>query len=87
MLRIKCPFCGPRDEREFEYCGPYRDRRPGKIDSLAAPEFLNYLIVPENPEGEAREFWWHRQGCGEWLLVIRDTRTHQIIDTSGLNAK
>lgn len=87
MLKINCPFCGPRDEREFDYCGPYRDRRPEDVNSLATTEFLNYLIVPENPEGEVKEFWWHRRGCSEWLLVVRDTRTHKILDISGLDAK
>lgn len=87
MLRIECPFCGPRDEREFDYGGPYRVRRPYNINTLPTPEFLDNLIVPENPEGETREFWCHRRGCGEWLMVVRDTRTHVIKETTGLDGR
>ena len=87
MLIIDCPFCGPRDEREFEYCGPYREHRPDKMDNLSASDFIDYLIVPENPEGAGREFWWHKRGCGEWLLVVRDTKTHQVLSTVETDAE
>jgi sarcosine oxidase delta subunit len=25
-----------------------------------------------------REHWYHAQGCRNWVVVTRDTRTHQI---------
>lgn len=86
MITINCPFCGPRDEREFEYCGPHRQKRPDNINEMITSAFIDYLTVPENPEGEAKEVWWHRRGCGAWLLVVRNTRTHEIIEVSELDA-
>ena len=78
MLVIDCPFCGPRDEREFVYCGPARERRPDDPDAVSDAEWVAYLTVPENPLGVVSEYWWHKLGCDAWITVRRDTRTHAI---------
>ncbi|MFV0359619.1 sarcosine oxidase subunit delta [Tropicimonas sp.] len=76
-MRLTCPLCGERDLREFTPRGSavFADR-PGPE---ASPEDWNaYLHLRDNPEGPTRELWWHGAGCGCWLIVARDTRTHEI---------
>lgn len=76
-MRIPCPNCGERDRREFYYKGhgTFLDRP----EPDAAPEVWEaYLHFRENPEGETRDLWHHEAGCGAWLLVTRNTRTHAI---------
>jgi len=80
MLRIPCPFCGPRNETEFAHGGCLKPRRPdnpGEIDEAA---WIEYLTVPDNPCGPLRERWWHVRGCGQWFTLVRDTRSHDLVD-------
>lgn len=76
-MRLKCPLCGDRDRREFYYYGAsdYLDR-----PSAAAPlaDWDNYLHLRDNPAGVTRDLWYHEQGCAQWLLVTRNTVTHDI---------
>ena len=76
-MRIDCPLCGPRDRREFTYQG----------DALALdrpdPEagfgvWNDYLHNRDNPAGPTRELWYHESGCAAWLVVTRDTVTHEV---------
>ena len=77
-MRINCPICGLRDLREFTYLGDatYLNRpAPGSpIDA-----WDDYLHLRDNPAGQTRELWQHTAGCGAWLVVERDTVTHEII--------
>jgi len=34
----------------------------------------------ENPAGSLRELWFHEAGDRSWLVVTRDTMTHEISD-------
>ena len=79
MLVIPCPFCGPRDEREFVYGGPTSARRPRDPTALSDSQWVEFLTVPDNPLGPVRERWWHARGCGDWVEILRDTRTHEIL--------
>ncbi|HEX7390355.1 MAG TPA: sarcosine oxidase subunit delta [Acidiphilium sp.] len=72
-MRIPCPFCGDRDAREFVYRGDAAPRRPTADD-----EFHDYVYLRANPAGAMRELWYHAQGCRSWIVVTRDTRTHEI---------
>jgi heterotetrameric sarcosine oxidase delta subunit len=76
MLRIPCPYCGPRDELEFHYGGPSHVARPdlGATDG----EWTRYLYFRKNPKGPYRERWLHAGGCGRWFNVLRDTLSHEI---------
>ncbi|MGE3143577.1 MAG: sarcosine oxidase subunit delta [Hyphomonadaceae bacterium] len=74
-MRIPCPFCGERDGAEFACRGEAR-RAPALADGVEA--HFDYLYQRENPRGRVREFWRHEQGCRAWLVVERDTRTHEI---------
>ena len=50
-------------------------RRPP--DALRAA-FDDYVYLRDNPAGPHRELWHHGAGCQAWLVVTRDTRTHEI---------
>ena len=80
MLKIPCPFCGPRNETEFAHGGPLKARRPDDAAAFDEQAWIEYLTVPDNPLGPVRERWWHVRGCGQWFTITRDTRTHDLID-------
>lgn len=49
MLQISCPFCGPRNEVEFVYGGPLKNRRPDDISQIDDTTWIDYLTVPKKP--------------------------------------
>jgi heterotetrameric sarcosine oxidase delta subunit len=75
-MRIPCPHCGERDVGEFAYYGDATKRRPDGASDLEA--FFEYVYPRDNPAGPHRELWYHLGGCRAWLVVNRDTRTHEI---------
>ncbi len=75
-MRIPCPFCGERDVAEFVYRGDASLVRPGEGADEAA--FFDYVYLRDNPAGALDERWYHAQGCRNWIVVTRDTRTHAI---------
>ena len=44
----------------------------------AADSFHDYLYLRDNPAGLHRELWYHEQGDRSWLVVTRNTLTHEI---------
>ena len=83
MLKITCPFCGPRNESEFVHGGPEKPRRPEDPAALGDADWIDHLTVPDNPMGPLREKWWHLRGCGQWVTITRDTVSHDILDGDG----
>lgn len=80
-MRIKCPICGERDRREFYYQGhAIALDRPAPDAGDDAWE--SYVYLRENPAGETRDLWQHETGCGAWLVVTRNTVTHEILGTA-----
>lgn len=76
-MRLTCPLCGVRDRREFHYYGAEDYlRRPAEGASLA--EWDDHLHNRDNPAGVTRDLWYHEAGCAQWLLVTRNTVTHEI---------
>ncbi|MEQ9259092.1 MAG: sarcosine oxidase subunit delta [Roseovarius sp.] len=76
-MRITCPNCGERDRREFYYMGDAVGLERPAAD--AAPEaWDDYLHNRDNPAGVTRDLWFHESGCGAWLVVTRNTVTHEI---------
>ncbi|MEI2652265.1 MAG: sarcosine oxidase subunit delta [Microthrixaceae bacterium] len=75
---IHHPILGPRDAQEFVYLGDASliDRPDGMTDGVEA--FHEYLYQRTNPAGEHRELWYHEQGDRSWLVVTRNTVTHEI---------
>jgi sarcosine oxidase subunit delta len=64
-----------RDLREFAVRGAALKVPGGEAWN---DDWHDYLHLRDNPAGEAREWWYHAQGCGAWLEVTRDTVTHEI---------
>lgn len=78
MLKIECPWCGPRAEVEFRCGGESHIARPGPAESVSDEAWADYLFYRNNPKGVQFERWLHRHGCGRWFNVARDTATHEI---------
>ena len=77
---IDHPLLGPRDAAEFVYLGDASlIDRPDPQAGDAAEQFHDYLYLRDNPAGEHRELWFHEQGDRSWLVVTRNTLTHEII--------
>lgn len=76
---INHPLLGPRDAAEFVYLGDASlIDRPDPDDVDAPAKFHDYLYLRDNPAGAHRELWFHEQGDRSWLVVTRDTLTHEI---------
>ncbi len=76
---ITHPILGPRDASEFTYLGDASlIDRPDGMNEGAAEAFLDYVYLRDNPAGEHRELWYHEQGDRSWLVVTRDTVTHEV---------
>lgn len=76
---INHPLLGPRDAAEFVYKGDASlMNRPDPKAENAADTFHDYMYLRDNPAGEHRELWYHEQGDRSWLIVTRNTLTHEI---------
>ena len=76
---IHHPILGPRDAQEFVYLGDATlINRPDGMAEGAADAFHDYLYLRHNPAGLHRELWYHEQGDRSWLVVTRNTLTHEI---------
>ena len=78
---INHPLCGPRDASEFVYLGDAAlIHRPDARTDDAARRFCEHLYLRDNPAGQHRELWYHEQGDRSWLVVTRNTVTHEILE-------
>ncbi len=78
-MLINHPLLGPRDAAEFVYLGDASlIDRPDPDAADAAGHFYEYQYLRDNPAGEHQELWYHEQGDRSWLVVTRDTLTHEI---------
>lgn len=75
---VCCPDCGRREVGEFSFGGE-SNRRAGPDSS--EKELARYLFFRKNVAGPQVEWWYHRDGCQQWFLARRDTRTNQIEET------
>lgn len=76
---INHPLLGPRDSSEFAYLGDAKMiERPNWQSETAAQEFYEYAYLRDNPAGIHRELWFHEGGDRSYLVVIRNTVTHEI---------
>ena len=76
MIRINCPYCGQRDHSEFSYGGDATVEYPA-LDA-SAEAWLEAVFQRDNIDGVQFETWHHLHGCRMWIVVERDTTTHQI---------
>ncbi len=76
---INHPLLGPRDSAEFTYLGDAKlIDRPDATSENAAHAFYEYGYLRDNPAGVHEELWFHESGDRSWLVVTRDTTTHEI---------
>ena len=77
---INHPTLGPRDAAEFVVKGDASmiDRPDWQAED-AADQFHDYMYLRDNPAGEHRELWYHEQGDRSWLVVTRNTLTHEVV--------
>ena len=85
MIRIDCPFCGPRDHTEFAYGGDGSIEYP----ALEAPQadWLKAVYERSNICGPQIATWQHLTGCRVWLKVERDSLTHEILSVEPANPR
>lgn len=87
-MKIPHPLLGLRDASEFVVLGDASlmgrpDWQGAGADAAALgaaiARFHDYLYLRDNPVGEHRELWYHEQGDRSWLVVTRNTLTHEVI--------
>ena len=77
---IEHPLLGPRDIHEFIYVGDASLLNRPKWDSEDAEQkFYEYMYLRKNSAGIHQELWFHQQGDRSWLVVSRNTLTHEIV--------
>ncbi|UWQ76915.1 sarcosine oxidase subunit delta [Leisingera sp. M658] len=76
-MKLNCPVCGLRDETEFSYLGDATVKRPAMNES-DPKAWVEYVFIRDNPKGPHKELWHHVLGCRQWLVVERDTATHEV---------
>ena len=78
---INHPLLGPRDAAEFVYLGDASlIERPLGMGENAEDAMYEYVYLRDNPAGLHRELWYHEQGDRSWLVVTRNTLTHEITE-------
>jgi sarcosine oxidase subunit delta len=81
MLQITCPYCGVRDQSEFACGGESQRPRPAHPEQASDAEWADYQYYRDNPKGLIFERWVHAFGCRQWFNAVRDTVTHEFIET------
>jgi sarcosine oxidase subunit delta len=77
MMILDCPWCGRRDEPEFQCGGTTHLVRPSA--EVSDEIWGEYLFFRDNPHGMHLERWRHTYGCGQWFNVARNTSTHEVV--------
>jgi len=85
MQVFTCPFCGPRDEREFHFVAEAGKTRPDTLKDISDKEWSSYLHTQRNEKGQVREIWMHTT-CAELFLLERDSQTMAVIESHPLRA-
>jgi len=81
-MLIKCPYCGERPSEEFTCRGDAKVTRPTEPGDGISDDWYDYVFLRDNPKGRFSELWHHSGGCRSWLIVDRDTQSHEIHRTS-----
>lgn len=77
---IHCPHCGIRPKEEFYVKGDGTIVRPAP--DASDEDWLRYMFTRDNPMGRHSELWHHASGCRRWLVVERDTLSHEVFAVS-----
>ncbi|MBU0465742.1 MAG: sarcosine oxidase subunit delta [Proteobacteria bacterium] len=74
-ITITCPICGKRNGYEFRFGGEAKGPRPQE-DGLTPEQWCDYTHMNNCLAGVQKEMWNHRDGCGSWFTIERDTTTN-----------
>ena len=77
-MLITCPHCGTRPVEEFTFQGDAKPERPITNDPASIEQWFDYVFLRDNPRGAFDEYVHHSGGCRTWLVVSRDTETHEV---------
>ena len=83
MQLFPCPFCGPRDEREFHFAGELGKVRPDTTQAVSAADWATYLHTQRNEKGAVSEVWMHMP-CAELFVLERDSVTMDVTGSRAL---
>ena len=72
MTRLTCPFCGPRELREFVF----HKTLPAEAGGSAFQRTYERVASLEH----SVEHWQHVEGCRGWLLVQRNPSTGAVAE-------
>jgi heterotetrameric sarcosine oxidase delta subunit len=81
MLKIECPWCGPREQIEFSCQGEAHIVRPVEPEKLSDEDWGNYIFFRKNPKGVHFERWIHSHGCRRWFNAVRHTISDEFLCT------
>ncbi len=77
-MLIPCPHCGTRPVEEFTFLGDAKPTRPTTNDPSSMEQWFEYVYLRDNPRGAFDEYAHHSGGCRAWLVVSRNTETHEV---------
>jgi len=77
-MLIPCPHCGTRPVEEFTFLGDASVKRPTSNDPATMDQWFDYVYLRDNPKGRFDEYVHHSGGCRSWLVVSRNTQTHEV---------
>jgi heterotetrameric sarcosine oxidase delta subunit len=77
-MLITCPHCGTRPVEEYTFLGDADPQRPASNNPATMDQWFDYVYLRDNPKGRFHEFAHHAGGCRSWLVVTRDTQTHEV---------
>jgi heterotetrameric sarcosine oxidase delta subunit len=83
MQVFPCPFCGPRDEREFHYLAESGKTRPDTTGPVSDADWATYLHTQRNEKGAVREVWMHLP-CAEVFVMERDSVSMAVLSHAAL---
>jgi len=47
-------------------------------DPKTMDQWFDYVYLRDNPKGRFDEYVHHSGGCRAWLVITRDTQTHEV---------
>ena len=77
-ISITCPICGKRSGYEFKFGGEERGPKPTWINPTPK-QWCEYIHNRRNIDGVQKEWWYHKDGCGTWFTIYRDTLTNHEV--------
>ena len=76
MTRIACPFCGPRELREFRF--------HKTLPLAGAADAFQRVYERRGSLEVSDEHWQHLLGCRAWLYVRRNPSTGAVLAVAPL---